>query len=58
MSMKRLIFGALCCIGGVLWLLIGNQAIKNNPGNIIGPTVLIVVGIIFVILGSRAKPRG
>jgi hypothetical protein len=56
--MKRLIFGALCCIGGVLWLLIGNQAIKNNPGNIIGPTVLIVVGIIFVILGSRAKPRG
>jgi hypothetical protein len=55
--MKRLIFGAMCCIGGILWLAIDNQAIKNNPGNIIGPTVLIVVGIIFVIFGSRAKPR-
>ena len=57
MSMKRLVFGALCCIGGVLWLLIDNQAIKNNPRNIIFPTVVIVVGIILVVSGSRAKPR-
>jgi hypothetical protein len=57
MGMKRLILGALCCISGVLWLLIDNQAIKNNPRNIIFPTVVIVVGIILVISGSRAKPR-
>jgi len=57
MSMKRLVLGALCCIGGVLWLLIDNQAIKNNPRNIIFPTVVIVVGIILVVSGSRAKPR-
>jgi hypothetical protein len=54
--MKRLIFGAICCPIGIVWLLVDDQAINNNI-LIIAPTVLIVAGIILVISGGRVTPR-
>jgi hypothetical protein len=55
--MKRLVFGAVCCIVGVVWLMFANQAIKDNHSNIIPPGLLIIIGIILVVSDVRSTSR-